>query len=41
MYGNSKEEDMTSEEDSKIDAIAAVVIVVSVAAMMVVWVASQ
>lgn len=40
MYGNSKE-DMTSEEDSKIDAIAAVVIVISVAAMMVVWVASQ
>jgi hypothetical protein len=40
MQENSKQ-NMTSESDSKVDAIAAVVIVVSVALMMAVWVANH
>lgn len=40
MQENTRQ-DMTSEEDSKVDAIAAVIIVISVAAMMVMWVASH
>lgn len=37
----TKEQVVESEEDSKVDAIAAVILVVSVAAFMSLWVASH